>query len=104
MYECDSDLLLYSLRMMKTVLRAVLAAVIATTLVAQTSARKPPTHEALWMMKRVGAPLPSPDGKWVIYSVTEPSYDEKEVSSDLWLVASDGTSAPHRIRREARGR
>jgi dipeptidyl aminopeptidase/acylaminoacyl peptidase len=83
--------------MMKTVLRAVLAAVIATTLVAQTSARKPPTHEALWMMKRVGAPVPSPDGRWVIYSVTEPSYDEKEVSSDLWLVAADGTSAPHRM-------
>jgi dipeptidyl aminopeptidase/acylaminoacyl peptidase len=83
--------------MLKSILRAAIAALIATSLVAQTSAKKPPTHEALWMMKRVGAPVPSPDGKWVVYSVTEPSYDEKEVSNDLWLVPADGTGTPHRI-------
>ncbi len=32
-------------------------------------ARPPPlTHEALWLMKRVGAPTPSPDGRWVVFS------------------------------------
>src|SRR5258708_3172014 len=60
-------------------------------------AKKAPTHEALWLMKRVGAPAPSPDGKWVIASVTEPSYDEKEQSSDLWLVPVDGSTAPRPI-------
>jgi hypothetical protein len=31
---------------------------------AQASAElKPITHEALWMMKRVGTPIASPDGK-----------------------------------------
>jgi len=84
--------------MQKSIFRAAIAAaILATSLVAQPSARKPPTHEALWMMKRVGAPVPSPDGKWVVYSVTDPSYDEKEVSSDLWLVPADGSAAPHRI-------
>ena len=29
-------------------------------------------------MTRVGAPAPSPDGKWVVFSVTEPAYDEKD--------------------------
>jgi dipeptidyl aminopeptidase/acylaminoacyl peptidase len=55
------------------------------------------THEALWMMKRVGAPRLSPDGKWVVYSVTEPSYEADKSVSDLWLVAADGLKAPRRI-------
>lgn len=74
---------------------AALAALLAVSAFAQPKA--PITHEALWMMKRVGAPVPSPDGKWVVFSVTEPSYDEKEQVSDLWIVPSDGGAKPRRI-------
>jgi dipeptidyl aminopeptidase/acylaminoacyl peptidase len=55
------------------------------------------THETMWLMKRVGSPAISPDGKWVVFSVTEPSYDEKEQSADLWLVPADGSAAPRKI-------
>jgi dipeptidyl aminopeptidase/acylaminoacyl peptidase len=55
------------------------------------------THEALWMMKRVGAPAVSPDGRWVVYSVVEPSYEADKSVSDLWLVSADGLKAPRRI-------
>ncbi len=48
------------------------------------TARTPLTHEAEWLMKRVGAPIPSPDGKLVVFAVTNPAYDEKDQSSDLW--------------------
>ncbi len=34
------------------------------------------THEDMWLMKRVGAPEISPDGKWVVFSVLDPAYDE----------------------------
>ena len=68
---------------------------VATSLAAQS--RDPISHEALWMMKRVGSPAVSPDGKSVIVSVTEPSYDEKEQVSDLWLVPADGSAPPRRI-------
>ena len=52
------------------------------------------THEDVWLMKRVGAPIPSPDGKWVVFSVTEPAYEAKEQWSDLWLKSlSDETPA-----------
>ena len=59
--------------------------------------KQPLTHETMWLMKRVGAPAISPDGKWVVFSVTEPSYDEKEQSTDLWLVPADGSATPRKI-------
>jgi Tol biopolymer transport system component len=65
---------------------------------AQTTASKVAlTHETMWMMKRVGAPVPSPDGKWVVFSLVEPSYDDKEQVSDLWIVPTDGSAKPRRL-------
>jgi dipeptidyl aminopeptidase/acylaminoacyl peptidase len=62
------------------------------------SAQKAPlTHETLYLMKRVGTPSISPDGRWVVFSVTEPSYDEKEQVADLWLVPADGSAKPRKI-------
>ncbi|NCW22402.1 MAG: hypothetical protein EBV76_11640, partial [Gammaproteobacteria bacterium] len=57
------------------------------------------THEDLWLMKRVGAPTVSPDGKWAVLSVTEPSYDDKAQISDLWIVSTDtqNPSPPRRL-------
>jgi Tol biopolymer transport system component len=65
---------------------------------AQTAARKIPlTHEAMWLMKRVGAPSPSPDDKWVVFTLVEPAYDEKDQVSDLWIVPADGSAKPRRL-------
>jgi dipeptidyl aminopeptidase/acylaminoacyl peptidase len=72
-------------------LAPVVAAAQATTPV------KPITHEALWMMKRVGTPAVSPDGKWVVFSVLEPSYETDKAVSDLWLVPTDGLKPPRRL-------
>jgi dipeptidyl aminopeptidase/acylaminoacyl peptidase len=60
-------------------------------------AKPPITHEALWLVKRVGAPVPSPDGKWVVMPVTEPAYDQKDQVSDLWIVPADGSAQPRRL-------
>ena len=57
----------------------------------------PITHQLLWMMKRVGTPVVSPDGKWVVFSVLEPSYEPDKEASDLWLVPANGGAAPRRI-------
>jgi dipeptidyl aminopeptidase/acylaminoacyl peptidase len=81
---------------MLTLKRAGLVA--ALVLLPLTAAAKQPlTHETMWLMKRVGAPVISPDGKWTVFSVVDPSYDEKEQSTDLWLVPADGSAAPHQI-------
>jgi dipeptidyl aminopeptidase/acylaminoacyl peptidase len=63
----------------------------------QAQTKKQITHESMIMMKRVGAPEVSPDGKWVAFSVTEPSYTDKDVVNDLWIVPADGSMAPRRI-------
>src|SRR5262245_41317176 len=68
---------------------------LAATVASQT--KEPITHEALWLMPRVGAPAVSPDGRWVVFSVMEPSYDDKEQSSDLWMAAADGGVSPRRL-------
>src|SRR6478735_7889377 len=57
----------------------------------------PLTHESMWAMKRVGATEISPDGKWVVFTVTEAFYDDKENVSDLWIVPSDGSVKARRI-------
>jgi len=76
----------------------VVAAISARFAPAQTrTGRAPITHESMFLMKRVGAPVPSPDGKWVVFSVTEPAYDDKDQVSDLWIVSSDGKTAPRRL-------
>jgi dipeptidyl aminopeptidase/acylaminoacyl peptidase len=52
------------------------------------------THEDVWLMKRVGAPVPSPDGKWAVFPLTDPAYDSKEQWSDLWIKSlTDDTPA-----------
>lgn len=59
--------------------------------------KAPLTHEAMWLMKRVSAPVPSPDGKWVVFSLVEPAYDEKDQVSDLWIVPTDSSAKPRRL-------
>ena len=62
-----------------------------------SKAKKPLTHELMWLMKRVGAPLPSPDGRWIVFPITEPAYDDKDQVSDLWIMNADGSSQPRRL-------
>ena len=48
-------------------------------------------------MKRVGAPVPSPDGRWVVFTVTEPAYDDSAKVEDLWIVPADASAPPRRL-------
>ncbi len=79
---------------MKRLIPVLTLLLIAT---AALAAKDPLTHETLWLMKRVSAQHPSPDGKVVVFTLTEPSYDSKEQVADLWIVATDGASKPRRL-------
>ena len=80
---------------MKKILFAILILLPVFSIQAQT--KKAITHEDLWSLKRVGAPQISPDGNYVLVSVLEPSYDEKEKISDLWITTTDGKGTPRRL-------
>ena len=68
---------------------AVTVALFATSTLTRAAEAAPAkhaiTHEDVWLMKRVGSPVASPDGKWVVFAITDPAYDAKEQWSDLWL-------------------
>jgi dipeptidyl aminopeptidase/acylaminoacyl peptidase len=70
---------------MKSKLFVLFALCTSALFAADAATKKPITHEDVWLMKRLEAPVPSPDGKWVAFNVIEPAYDAKEASSDVWL-------------------
>src|ERR1700682_620447 len=67
---------------------------IAAALPAQ---KRPITHEDVWLMKRAGAPAVSPDGKWAVTAVTEPSYDGHKTAPHLWIAPLDGSVPPRHL-------
>ncbi|MFM7067251.1 MAG: TolB family protein [Gammaproteobacteria bacterium] len=83
---------------LRTALLALTALVPLAGLLAPpaVAAGRTPTHEDIWLLKRVGAPVASPDGRWAVISVTDPAYDDTQ-ASDLWLVPTDGSAAPRRL-------
>jgi dipeptidyl aminopeptidase/acylaminoacyl peptidase len=64
---------------------------------AQAAERRPITSEDLWAMERVAGPALSPDGRWVVFSVTRYSIEENKGNGDLWLVPTDGGAPPRRL-------
>ncbi len=54
---------------------------------APSAPRKHPfTFEDLMALKRVGGPVVSPDGKWVLFSAVDVSLNENKKTSHLWVV------------------
>ena len=58
---------------------------------------RPIAHEDVWLMRRIGSPALTRDGRTAVFSVTEPAYDEKDQVADLWVVPTDGTQPPRRL-------
>src|SRR5438034_3364477 len=74
---------------MKTFLAALL--LLATSLLAQTPSQKHPfTFEDMMKVKRVGAPVPSPDGKWVVFDCVDVDLEANTRISHLWIVPASG--------------
>ncbi len=68
---------------MKTLLLAGFAAL---ALVPSTAIARPMTAVDLASMKRIGAPVASPDGRWLVYQLRETDLAANRGRIDLWLL------------------
>ncbi|MGH7677233.1 MAG: hypothetical protein ACRENU_02125, partial [Gemmatimonadaceae bacterium] len=73
---------------------------VALSIVAAAAAHaqgRPLTVEDYYRVKTVGAPHLSPDGRWVAFTVGTRHEANNADSSEVWLVASDGSAAARRV-------
>ena len=52
--------------------------------------KHPFTFEDMMALKRVGEPVPSPDGKWVAFAAEEVNLEANTKTSHLWIVPATG--------------
>ncbi len=70
---------------------ALTASVLAQTPTPSPSSPKHPfTFEDMMNLKRVGAPVPSPDGKWVLFDAEDVDLEANTRISHLWIVPANG--------------
>jgi dipeptidyl aminopeptidase/acylaminoacyl peptidase len=67
-----------------------LATIAAFTFPAFAQAKHPFTFEDMMKLKRVGEPVVSPDGKWVIFSVVDVDLDANTKTPHIWIVPTAG--------------
>src|ERR1700757_4800161 len=83
-----------------TSLRRILLSllILAFAVPALAQAKHPFTFEDMMKLKRVGDPQVSPDGKWVIFSVTDVDLAANTKTPHIWIVpiGADASSAPER--------
>jgi len=64
--------------------------VLAFTLPAPAQAKHPFTFDDMMKLKRVGEPVVSPDGKWVIFSVVDVDLEANTKTPHIWIVPTAG--------------
>src|SRR5438046_8009469 len=74
--------------------RKILALCLGLTVSAfAQTATHPFTFEDMMKLKRVGAPVPSPDGKWVVFDCEDVDLEANTKISHLWIVPANGGEA-----------
>ncbi len=73
-------------------LLVVLFALPVFILPAFSQAKRPFTFEDMMKLKRVGEPVPSPDGKWVVFSAVDVDLATNKKTPHIWIVPLTGGS------------
>src|SRR5438132_11047172 len=60
--------------------------VLLFTLPAFSQGKHPFTFEDMMKLKRVGEPVPSPDGKWVLFSAVDVDLATNKKTPHIWIV------------------
>src|SRR3954470_25077378 len=56
------------------------------------AAKRPFTFEDMMKLKRVNEPVPSPDGKWVVFSAVDVDLAANTKTPHIWIVPADGSA------------
>ncbi|MBL8844123.1 MAG: S9 family peptidase [Planctomycetes bacterium] len=64
---------------------------VATRPVPRLDRKHPLSVHDLIRFERVGAPVPSPDGRWILHTRQSYDADANQKSTHLWLVSGDGS-------------
>ncbi|HEY6152684.1 MAG TPA: S9 family peptidase [Candidatus Udaeobacter sp.] len=70
--------------------------IISSALAQTPSQKRPFTFEDMMKLKRVGAPVPSPDGKWIVFDGVDVDLEANTRISHLWIVPASG-GEPRRL-------
>src|ERR1044071_3656406 len=71
-------------------LKSIALAVAAVMMAGRTSAqavKRPMTFMDVQLMRQAGSPTPSPNGKWMLYTVSVPDWAEARRQTDIHLVS-----------------
>jgi len=72
--------------------RLVFILVLLFSFPAFSQAKHPFTFEDMMKLKRVGEPVPSPDGKWVLFSAVDVDLAANTKTSHIWIVPLNADS------------
>src|SRR4030081_2081359 len=70
-------------------MRRLIFVVLLLTFPAFSQARHPFTLKEMMKLKRVGEPVPSPDGKWVLFSAVDVDLATNKKTPHIWVVPLD---------------
>ncbi|MEZ4414680.1 MAG: S9 family peptidase [Gemmatimonadota bacterium] len=80
------------------ILRLLLVLAVLTPSLLAAQAQRPMTFLDMQYLKRAGSWAPSPDGRWMLYTVTTPNWEEDRQQSDLYLVSlADGIASGRQL-------
>ena len=76
----------------------LIAALVPAVSLAQTSASSAATRPITFLDRQyqrdIGSPTPSPDGKWLLYTLSTPDWNQARRQTDIYLVSvKDGLAS-----------
>src|SRR3954468_14805300 len=70
--------------------------------VSSAQQKRPFTFEDMMALKRVGEPVPSPDGKWVLFSAVDVDLEKNTRTPHIWVIPADGSAPARQITKGTR--
>lgn len=71
----------------------------AQTIPQQMAQKRPITFADLISMHRLSEPQISPDGKWIVYSVSTPDWEKNHAVRDIWVAPLSGAETARQLTR-----